>query len=821
MSAAAAHSTPRENPEQFIEASDGSLDFGHVSAEVAAAIGQPPGPIRLRVGDGRTGLVHIAASHQKDIARMGYADPVAFVEAIARGYTEVREGRGRSLLLVLRREGKRSHPLAYVRLVYASGAYEVQSATPAAERYVETKTLLWAGAPNLHRGGRENPASPTPNAISGHGATTINDETRRLVAETLPKLAVALGKKAAAGASRRRVRALLEMMETLAITLRVSTPDIYTPFEQAKREARETPEPPTSAETDAPEVAPAQPEGDLNILLGAETRIVFVPGRLDERGRYAVLELSDVQASHNPDCSVNSGHTIAAAQPRDRSAKELCRQADRIASALDPAVIASTTPAAFDGPPVVNRRGEVIQGNGRAIALRVAYERYPTQADAYVGHLIRIADGIGLDAEAVSTVRQPVLVRMVDVTDARAVELGNVLNTAEAEQAPLDRAKALVRRLSAARRTALGRELAELMRSAGDDATLRAALDQPAAVQLLDYLDGLDRSGLVTDGQLTTKGKDLLRDVLIGLLFDDGTPGSTARYDALSHTARMGIERAIGSLVALVGTIHDLAPRLQSAAEIVRQAGVMGARTARDVTNQADAFSRGSFSDEDEALADLLLQAKTQKDVAERLRTYAALAEGYTNLFETVPPQPPHEAYRRAFVERERLNPSASSGAAQLAFLGYLDSLTVDGGSETIQFSAEDDPVYLFASPAGRLLAVPQRRVRPVRGPVGGSGSELYETWAGRPEDADAYAVDLSGTEAHFKRLPRSGQTTRRLGTGTEILYRSDKIIEPGDRKNALHTYRHPFDAGRREVYESDDVLVVTDLAIDRRGILN
>lgn len=674
-----------------------------------------------------------------------------------------------------------------------------------------------------HTGKQPRRAAATPSTSAEKAPeAAVSPATRTAVAEALPQLARALGRKSARGANSEKVTAILIALKQLAPTVGLHAADVLDAFDHAASHEETA----VKQERTSAEKAPAPPASES--LLGAETRIVFVPGQIDERGRYAVLELSGVQASHNPDCSPNSGHTIAAAQPRDRSSAELCRQADKIAAALDPAVIASTTPAAFDGPPVVNRRGEVIQGNGRAIALRVAYERYPTQARAYREFLAGHGETFGLKAlqsPAIRKMERPVLVRLVDVTDERAVELGNVLNTAEAEQAPLDRAKALVRRLSPARRTALGRELAELMRSAGDDATLRAALDQPAAAQLLDYLEGLDRSGLLDGGQLTPKGKDLLRDVLIGLLFDDGTPGAMARYEALSHTARMGIERAIGSLVALVGTIHDLAPRLQSAAEIVRQGGVMGAPRARDVITQADAFSRDTFSADDEALADLLLQAKTQKEVAERLRTYAALAEGYTNLFETVPPQPPAVAYRRAFVDKERLNPdrgrSTSSSAAELAFLGYLDSLTVDGGSETIQFSAEDEPVYLFASPTGRLLAVPERRVRPVRGPVGGSGSELYETWAGRPEDADAYAVDLSGTEAHFKRLPKNGQTTQRLGTGAEILYRSDKLIEPGDRKNKLHTYRHPFDAGKRPVYESGDVLVITDLAIDRRGILN
>lgn len=81
----------------FVLASDGSTDFGIVDAES----GLKSAPIRLSMGDNTVdekgknhgyGLLHIEAERGDDIRRAGYSSVQEFVEAVAKGYTDIREG---------------------------------------------------------------------------------------------------------------------------------------------------------------------------------------------------------------------------------------------------------------------------------------------------------------------------------------------------------------------------------------------------------------------------------------------------------------------------------------------------------------------------------------------------------------------------------------------------------------------------------------------------------------------------------------------------------------------------------------------------------
>lgn len=87
-----------ENGRQFVETSNGSIEFGTVEMES----GLTPAPILLSEGmitnpqtnDGY-GLVHIEARHGDQIRQAGYKSVVEFVEEVAKGYTTIREGKKR------------------------------------------------------------------------------------------------------------------------------------------------------------------------------------------------------------------------------------------------------------------------------------------------------------------------------------------------------------------------------------------------------------------------------------------------------------------------------------------------------------------------------------------------------------------------------------------------------------------------------------------------------------------------------------------------------------------------------------------------------
>ena len=163
-------------------------------------------------------------------------------------------------------------------------------------------------------------------------------------------------------------------------------------------------------------------------VYGDEVDIDFTTQEKPVRGRYKVVEASSVQPSHTSGHR-NVYHFISEAQPKERTDKTSEAESTRIASDMKPDRITGGTNA-YGGAPVVNARGEVIQGNNRAIALRKMWgERHEESQASYRQYLIEHAAEFGLDADAVAQMENPVLVRELDVEDEEAIRLGQFAAT--------------------------------------------------------------------------------------------------------------------------------------------------------------------------------------------------------------------------------------------------------------------------------------------------------------------------------------------------------------------------------------------------------
>ena len=87
-----------ENGSPFVLNSKGSIDFGYITEEMSL----PPAPIRIAEGNAGPkgyGLKHIIEGHEKEIINSGYASVYDFIEDVASGFTEIKEGRAGSFLL--------------------------------------------------------------------------------------------------------------------------------------------------------------------------------------------------------------------------------------------------------------------------------------------------------------------------------------------------------------------------------------------------------------------------------------------------------------------------------------------------------------------------------------------------------------------------------------------------------------------------------------------------------------------------------------------------------------------------------------------------
>ena len=151
------------------------------------------------------------------------------------------------------------------------------------------------------------------------------------------------------------------------------------------------------------------------------------PGETRVPVKRTIVEAESLQASHK-EGRMNPRHFIPEAQPKDRADNGLSSTAaDRIASDIRPDEITGGI-TAYTGAPVVNARGEVIQGNNRTDALQTMYdgeERHAKSAELYKKYLKTHASEYGMTAEQVDAMAHPVAVDVAEVSDSEAIRLGH------------------------------------------------------------------------------------------------------------------------------------------------------------------------------------------------------------------------------------------------------------------------------------------------------------------------------------------------------------------------------------------------------------
>jgi len=168
-----------------------------------------------------------------------------------------------------------------------------------------------------------------------------------------------------------------------------------------------------------------QPEEQpRNYIVGAPTeRVLFANGpTIAYPGHFAIIDATDLIASHLPDGTRNPKHAaLGKGQPKERNDIESIQAQESISNNPNFKEL-SISINAYTGTPVITPGGLVIQGNNRSIGLQKHYRRGNTK---YKNDLIANAEQFGLTAEQVKGMKNPVLVRVLDVNDDTAVVLGN------------------------------------------------------------------------------------------------------------------------------------------------------------------------------------------------------------------------------------------------------------------------------------------------------------------------------------------------------------------------------------------------------------
>ena len=256
----------------------------------------------------------------------------------------------------------------------------------------------------------------------------------------------------------------------------------------------------------------------------------------------AVIEADEIIPSHI-NGQRNPKHFLDEAQPKERTDQASVMAARQIAADLRPEEITSLT-TAYSGAPVINARGEVIQGNNRSAALREMWSSYPEQAARYRQYLIDHAAQLGIDPASIQNMKAPVLVAIADVSDQEGIRLGQYTQT-DLESGGTERIKpqnAI---------TAMGNNVKNfaniLLQSTDENASLSELLDRNALaalkwMQAKGYITPTQyQSAVDARGNVTAEAKNDLRNILFSMSFKGAAPQLRSMFDNLPARAQRAI----------------------------------------------------------------------------------------------------------------------------------------------------------------------------------------------------------------------------------------------------------------------------------------
>ncbi len=140
--------------------------------------------------------------------------------------------------------------------------------------------------------------------------------------------------------------------------------------------------------------------------------------------------------------------------------------------------------------------------------------------------------------------------------------------------------------------------------------------------------------------------------------------------------------------------------------------------------------------------------------------------------------------------------------------VGELEFIDTKGFMQRIQ---SDQLAMIIDGEGTTLFGFPTHRMKLLKGAFDSDEAEqMYQEFHHFP--ADGYDFEL---------FPPMGAELVSVGHAERIMYGSDKVIYPGDKKGENHQYYHYFDDGMRPIFQYGDVYIITSLNIDERGILN
>ncbi|WP_086166315.1 hypothetical protein [Acinetobacter sp. ANC 4654] len=327
--------------------------------------------------------------------------------------------------------------------------------------------------------------------------------------------------------------------------------------------------------------------GINNIVKGRTNKVKTAKGT-QVSTVFALLESDQVIASHTATGAENPNYPQEL-QPRDRSRESSQAWVQKTSNGLDPESLGRSG-RADTGAPIVGDDLVVESGNGRTMAIQLAYER--GQAEEYRQWLIEEAEYFGFSSDQVENFTAPILVRI------RTSEVDRVQFTVEANQDDKLSFSATERAKSDAKR--LDENLLALF-TPGDDGDLLTAGNQKfiqgflksiGDTEAAQYIttEGKPTQALVTRIKAAIFSKAYNDDRLLEMMADQTKPDLQNMLNALGAAAPKFIEAQAVSR----GDIQDVS---SSIVDGIEQA--LDKRVANAIIDAANTIIAAKRNDQD------------------------------------------------------------------------------------------------------------------------------------------------------------------------------------------------------------------------------
>lgn len=261
--------------------------------------------------------------------------------------------------------------------------------------------------------------------------------------------------------------------------------------------------------------------------------------------RYRLMEASDVIASHDPAKGFQRSEEYPPDIQERAYHRDKAEQAKVIRNAqkLNPAFVVNTNPDSVNGPPMVTSDGTTLGGNSRAMSMQKAYSDHPDKADELRQYLRDHAHEFGLSPDDVSSVKNPVLVREVEVEDKSKENLQRLVRQMnESFTQGMDPRTMQV---------AMGRKLSsETLQTLAEDMEEDESLAQFFASKRSErFVNALQREGVIdarnssqylkkNSKTLNEDGRQMVSRILVGRLVNDADTLSNTKSSIVDSVAR-------------------------------------------------------------------------------------------------------------------------------------------------------------------------------------------------------------------------------------------------------------------------------------------